>query len=143
MAAVGIPRPNRGFATADRVENQNFAVPRPTRNVINNNKHAKMDQLIAAANAVIRHMENTGQDEPIVTRFAVTVRQFAEQAKLAKQGGSGAQGEMAKVISTLEAIAADTQRLNTRIDSIEKASSVTSTSTLSSTDRWKAFRAGA
>ncbi|KAJ5639866.1 uncharacterized protein N7484_007728 [Penicillium longicatenatum] len=141
MAAVGIPRPNRGSAPADRGENQNFAVPRPTRNATNNNNnHAKMDQLIAAANAVIRHMENTGQDEPIVTRFAVTVHQFAEQAKQSVS----AQGEMAKVISTLEAIAADTQRLNTRIDSIEKsASSVTSTSTLSSTDRWKAFRAGA
>ncbi|KAJ5660664.1 uncharacterized protein N7484_000036 [Penicillium longicatenatum] len=141
MAAVGIPRPNRGSAPADRGENQNFAVPRPTKNTVNN-KHAKMDQLIAAANAVIRHMENTGQDEPIVTRFAITVRQFAEEAK---KGSSGAQGEMATVISTLEAIAADTQRLNTRIDSLEKSasSSVTSTSTLSSTDRWKAFRAGA
>ncbi|KAJ5190107.1 uncharacterized protein N7498_009092, partial [Penicillium cinerascens] len=50
-----------------------------------------MDQLINGANAVIRHMENTSQDEPIVTRFAITVRQFAEQAKT-----GGAQGEMAK-----------------------------------------------
>jgi hypothetical protein len=87
-------------------------------------------------------MTNSGKPDPFVVRYIESVRQFAMQAK---QGGSGAQGEMAKVISALEAIAADTQRLNTRIDSIEKSASspVTSTSTLSSTDRWKAFRAGA
>ncbi|KAJ5809034.1 uncharacterized protein N7503_001252 [Penicillium pulvis] len=139
MAAIGVARPNHGSAAAERGENRKFATPRPTR--INNKSDAtSMDQLINGANAVIRHMENTGQDEPIVTRFAITVRQFAEQAKT-----GGAQGEMAKVISALEAIAADTQRLNTRIDSIEKSatSSATSASTLSSTDRWKAFRAGA
>lgn len=110
MAAVRVPRPNHGSAPAERGENQKFAAPRPTRittrNPTRNDPISKIDQLIQGADAVLRHMENTGQDKPIVTRFAYTVRQFAEEAK--KAGGSGAQGEMAKVISALEAIAADT-----------------------------------
>ncbi|OQD72538.1 hypothetical protein PENANT_c176G08552 [Penicillium antarcticum] len=98
-----------------------------------------MDDIAEGARRVLNHIENNGSEDRYVTGYIRAVRQYALNA----QRGDG-QG-MAKVLEALTKINLDTDRLNRRMDTIEKATSALST-TLStpaanSAATWRTFRA--
>lgn len=98
-----------------------------------------MDDIAEGARRVLNHIENNGSEDRYVTGYIRAVRQYALNA----QRGDG-QG-MAKVLEALTKINLDTDRLNQRIDTIEKTTSALST-TLStpaanSAAAWRTFRA--
>ncbi|KAJ5742632.1 zinc knuckle domain protein [Penicillium nucicola] len=98
-----------------------------------------MDDIAEGARRVLNHIENNGTEDRYVTGYIRAVRQYAINA----QRGDG-QG-MAKVLEALTKINLDTDRLNQRIDTIEKTTSALST-TLStpaanSAAAWRTFRA--
>ncbi|KAI1829211.1 hypothetical protein DTO027I6_9892 [Penicillium roqueforti] len=98
-----------------------------------------MDDIAEGARKVLNHIENNGTVDRYVTGYIRAVRQYALNA----QRGDG-QG-MAKVLEALTKINIDTERLNQRIDTIEKTTSALST-TLStpaanSAAAWRNFRA--
>jgi hypothetical protein len=151
MVATMVQRPGSGFVHPDRAKNFPGAVPRPAvwhpkqgnqGNNANQSINISMDQIIDGANKVLQYIENNGQEDPVITGYIRTVKDYALNAR---KGDSTAQGGMTKVIAALEKIAADTERLNNRMDTLEKSStnSSTSASSLSSADRWRSFRAGA
>jgi hypothetical protein len=146
MAATVVPRMGSGFVHPERAKNLSGAMPRPTVQHPNQNNNANQsfniskEQIIEGANKVLRYIENNGQEDPVITGYIRTVKEYALNAL---RGDSAAQGGMTKVVAALEKIAADTERLNNRMDTLEKTNSSTSASTLSSADRWRTFRAGA
>lgn len=148
MAATVVPRLGSGFVHPERAKNLSGAMPRPDvrhpsqKNNTNQNSNISMEQIIEGANKVLRYIENNGQEDPVITGYIRTVKEYALNAR---NGDSAAQGGMTKVVAALEKIAADTERLNNRMDTLEKSTtnSSTSASTLSSADRWRTFRAGA
>ncbi|KAJ5111868.1 hypothetical protein NUU61_001498 [Penicillium alfredii] len=98
-----------------------------------------MDDIAEGARKVLNHIENNGAEDRYVTGYIRAVRQYALNA----QRGDG-QG-MAKVLEALTKINLDTDRLNQRIDTIEKTTTALST-TLSnpaanSAAAWRNFRA--
>lgn len=98
-----------------------------------------MDDIAEGARRVLNHIENNGSEDRYVTGYIRAVRHYALNA----QRGDG-QG-MAKVLEALTKINLDTDRLNQRIDTIEKTTSALST-TLStpaanSAAAWRTFRA--
>ena len=88
---------------------------------------------------MLNYIENNGSEDRYITGYIRAVRQFALNA----QRGDG-QG-MAKVLEALTKINADTERLNQRIDTIEKTTSIlstsVSTSAANSAAAWRDFRA--
>ena len=80
-----------------------------------------MEDIAEGARRVLSYIENNGSEDRYITGYARAVRQFALNA----QRGDG-QG-MAKVLEALTKINADTERLNQRIDTIEKTTSILST----------------
>jgi hypothetical protein len=142
MAATVVARPGVDFVHPDRAKNLSGATPRPAvqRPINNKNIPDSMDQLIDGANKVLRYIENNGQEDPVITGYIRTVKQYAINARQRPKDAT-AQGDMANVVAALEKIAADTERLNNRMETLEKATTATiSASTLSSADRWRAFR---
>ncbi|KAJ5215537.1 uncharacterized protein N7498_001944 [Penicillium cinerascens] len=98
-----------------------------------------MNDIAEGARLVLDHIENNGTTDGYVTGYIRAVRQYALNA----QRGDG-QG-MAKVLEALTKIIADTERLNQRMDTIEKTTNTLSTA-LSSTAAdsaaaWRDFRA--
>ncbi|KAJ5766172.1 uncharacterized protein N7511_003788 [Penicillium nucicola] len=98
-----------------------------------------MEDIAEGARRVLNHIENNGTEDRYVTGYIRAVRQYAINA----QRGDG-QG-IAKVLEALTKINLDTDRLNQRIDTIEKTTSALST-TLStpaanSAAAWRTFRA--
>ena len=98
-----------------------------------------MNDIAEGARLVLDHIENNGMTDGYVTGYIWAVRQYALNA----QRGDG-QG-MAKVLEVLTKINADTERLNQRMDTIEKTTNTLSTA-LSSTAAdsaaaWRDFRA--
>jgi hypothetical protein len=99
-----------------------------------------MDDIAKGARKVLNHIENNGTEDRFVTGCIRAVRQYALNDA---QRGDG-QG-MAKVLDALTKINRDTDRLNQRIDTIEKTTSTLST-TLSTpaanpAAAWRNFRA--
>ena len=98
-----------------------------------------MEDIAEGARRVLNYIENNGSEDIYITGYIRAVRQFALNA----QRGDG-QG-MAKVLEALTKINADTERLNQRIDTIEKATSILSTnvsnSAANSAAAWRDFRA--
>lgn len=98
-----------------------------------------MDDIAEGARRALNHIENNGSEDRYVAGYIRAVRQYALNA----QRGDG-QG-MAKVLEALTKINLDTDRLNQRIDTIERTTSALST-TLStpaanSAAAWRTFRA--
>lgn len=98
-----------------------------------------MEDIAEGARRVLNYIENNGSEDRYITGYIRAVRQFALNA----QHGDG-QG-MAKVLKALTKINADTERLNQRIDTIEKTTSIlstnVSTSAANSAAAWRDFRA--
>ena len=98
-----------------------------------------MEDIAEGARRVLNYIENNGSEDRYITGYIRAVRQFALNA----QRGDG-QG-MAKVLEALTKINADTERLNQRIDTIEKTTSIlstsVSTSAANSAAAWRDFRA--
>ena len=98
-----------------------------------------MEDIAEGARRVLNYIENNGSEDRYITGYIRAVRQFALNA----QRGDG-QG-MAKVLEALNKINADTERLNRRIDTIEKTTSIVSTnvstSAANSAAAWRDFRA--
>lgn len=98
-----------------------------------------MDDIAEGARRVLNHIENSGTEDRYVTGYIRSVRQYALNAQ--RGDGRG----MAKVLEALTKINLDIERLNQRIDTIEKTTSTLST-TLStpvanSAAAWRSFRA--
>ena len=98
-----------------------------------------MDDVAEGARRVLNHIENNGMEDRYVTGYIRAVRQYALNAQRGDSQG------MAKVLDALTKINRDTERLNQRIDTIEKTTSTLST-TLStpaanSAATWRSFRA--
>ena len=98
-----------------------------------------MDDIAEGARRVLNHIENNGTEDRYVTGYIRAVRQYALNA----QRGDG-QG-MAKVLEALTKINIDTERLNQRMDTIEKTTSTLSTAlstpAANSAAAWRNFRA--
>ncbi|KAJ5121345.1 zinc knuckle domain protein [Penicillium bovifimosum] len=91
-----------------------------------------MDEIAEGALRVLKHIENSGTEDPYVTGFIRSVRRYALNA----QRGDG-QG-MAKVLEALTEINANTERLNQRVQQIE---TTISAPTMNPAAAWRSFRA--
>ena len=97
-----------------------------------------MEDIAEGARRVLNYIENNGSEDRYITGYIHAVRQFALNA----QRGDG-QG-MAKVLAALTKINADTERLNQRMDTNEKTTSILSTNVstaANSAAAWRDFRA--
>ncbi|KAJ5820633.1 hypothetical protein N7474_006224 [Penicillium riverlandense] len=95
-----------------------------------------MDQLVDGANKVLRYIEINSQEDPVITGYIRTVKQYAINARQ-RRNDTNAQGGMANVVAALEKIAADTERLNNRMETLEKVTTATTyTLTLSAEHCW-------
>ncbi|KAJ5144430.1 hypothetical protein N7526_001938 [Penicillium atrosanguineum] len=123
-------------ANAQRLPPERKGTPKPTAS---GDPPRSMEDIAEGARRVLNYIENNGSEDRYITGYIRAVRQFALNA----QRGDG-QG-MAKVLEALNKINADTERLNQRIDTIEKTTSIlstnVSTSAASSAAAWRDFRA--
>jgi hypothetical protein len=98
-----------------------------------------MEDIADGARRVLNYIENNGTEDRYVTGYIRAVRQYALNAQRGDSQG------MAKVLEALTKINADTERLNRRIDTIEKTTSTLSatlsTSATDSAAAWREFRA--
>jgi hypothetical protein len=98
-----------------------------------------MDDIAEGARKVLNHIETNGTEDRYVTGYIRPVRQYALNA----QRGDGQR--IAKVLDALTKINRDTERLNQRIDTIEKTTSTLlttlSTPAANSAAAWRSFRA--
>lgn len=98
-----------------------------------------MDDIAERARRVLNHIENNGKEDRYVTGYIRAVRQYAINAQRADGQG------MAKVLEALTRINLDTDRLNQRIDTIEKTtrplSTALSTPAANSAAAWRTFGA--
>ncbi|KAI1829206.1 hypothetical protein DTO027I6_9897 [Penicillium roqueforti] len=131
MAAIVATGANAQFLPPDR-----RGTPKPTAPV---DPPRSMEDIAEGARRVLSYIENNGSEDRYITGYIRAVGQFALNA----QRGEG-QG-MAKVLEALTKINADTERLNQRIDTIEKTTSIlstnVSTSAAKSAAAWRDFRA--
>ncbi|KAJ5820636.1 hypothetical protein N7474_006227 [Penicillium riverlandense] len=81
MAATVVARPRVDFVHPDRAKNLSGAAPRPAvrhpKHSSNANKNISMDQIIEGANKVLRYIENNGQEDPTITGYIRTVKEYA------------------------------------------------------------------
>ncbi|KAJ5084986.1 hypothetical protein N7532_009757 [Penicillium argentinense] len=76
-----------------------------------------MNDIAEGARQVLNHIENNGTEDRYVTRYIRAVRRYALNAQ--RGDGMG----MAKVLEALTKINPDTERLNQRMETIEKTTS--------------------
>jgi hypothetical protein len=86
-----------------------------------------MEEIADRARRVLDYIENNGTEDRYITGYIHTVRQYALNAQRGDSQG------IAKVLEALTKINADTQRLNQRIDTIEKTTNTLSTTLSTST----------
>jgi hypothetical protein len=98
-----------------------------------------MVDIAEGARRVLNHIENNGTEDRYVTGYIRAVRQYALNAQRGDSQG------MAKVLEALTKINADTERLNQRIDTIERTTSALSTNlstpAADPAAAWRNFRA--
>jgi hypothetical protein len=98
-----------------------------------------MQDIAEGARRVLSYIEDNGTEDRYVTGYIRAVRQYALNAQRVDSQG------MAKALEALTKINADTERLNQRIDIIEKTTNALSTtfsnSATGSAAAWRNFRA--
>ncbi|KAJ5460956.1 uncharacterized protein N7458_002508 [Penicillium daleae] len=98
-----------------------------------------MEDIADGARWVLNYIENNGTEDRYVTGYIRAVRQYALNAQRGDSQG------MTKVLEALTKINADTERLNRRMDTIEKTTGTLSTtlssSAADSAAAWRDFRA--
>ncbi|KAJ6168287.1 hypothetical protein N7497_001130 [Penicillium chrysogenum] len=101
--------------------------------------HFRSKDIAEGARRVLNHIENNGTEDRYVTGYIRAVRQYALNAQRGDSQG------MAKVLEALTKINADTERLNQRIDTIERTTSALSTNlstpAADPAAAWRNFRA--
>lgn len=131
MAAIIATGANAQRLPPDRRGTPKSTVPRaPLRS---------MEDIADRACRVLNYIENNGTEDRYVTGYIRALRQYAFNAQRGDIQG------MVKVLEALSKINADTERLNRRMDTIEKItgalSKTLSTSAADSAAAWRDFRA--
>lgn len=123
-------------ANAQKLPPERRGTPNPT---VPGDPPRSMEDIAEGAHRVLNHTENNGTEGRYVTGYIRAARQYALNTQRGDSQG------MAKVLEALTKINADTERLNQRIDTIEKATSALSTalstSAADSAAAWRNVRA--